>query len=170
MAVEGFKFRTPLHDVGAQVPWSIRHWGQVRKSSSATLPFTGNSGAGFGPHLHDVSAGVPLGQVAVGVGRAVAALPDALAAALLALVVAGGAHPHQVVRREAHPAMLLKVLCNRRKLLRSHSQYRNQDSGLARAATCVAYTPVWLAAATLLTPVRSLGARVIKSTSSLASG
>ncbi len=76
-------------------------------------------GQARGSHLHDVAAGVALGEVAVGVGGAVPPLPDALALALPALGVAARAHPHQVVRREPHPLVHLEVLGHGRKLLSS---------------------------------------------------
>jgi hypothetical protein len=56
--------------------------------------------------LDDVGARVAGGEVAVGVGRAVAPLVDALALALVAVAVRLRADPHDVVRRELGPVAL----------------------------------------------------------------
>ena len=74
-------------------------------------------------HLDNVAAGVAGLQVAIGVGCAVAAIVDALALALVAGAVRLGAHPHDVVRREARP-VALQLARHWHKLLSQQSHYQ----------------------------------------------
>ncbi len=71
-----------------------------------------------GSNLDDVLAGVAGEEVAIGVGGAVAAVVDALGLALIGGAVGLGAHPHDVVRREARPVPL-QLPCYRHKFLRA---------------------------------------------------